>query len=469
MARRGLNNFIREKAWRNGQPSWALKTLDQEPVPAFDYFCEKNVDYAFATQKRYAEVASRFIDYLQEAGAFGQPISAAQLNAVIGALPTFLRDGSAVTTSRVRDSGSDLWLADVAERLDWAPVARSSFDNTIAPINRFLRLSESLSKEAHEKAAILGLDTSQGYNALIKAIDGLKSVHTREVAAMKQNSTFGNVAKFAHDGIKRPQGLRSPKKSTAPLGRPLDFPRESLSSLIDAAESWRDKALWLMEAALGVRSSEARNVLLDDIDFEAQKVYVFDPNGRRAQFGQNDPNRFRFKGRAMAYTYFIPELRDDFFHAVSQYLRNEFVPCSKPGEAAYLFQYVDPTKRGQPYVDASDAALADSFKRATRKANIAIPTGGRDWGQHSLCHMYGVYMVNDYPVDPAQGRFGLPLVDVQLMMGHAKLASTAHYARSKHQRLAEKLAASDRAMLAMSDEELRTLPSFHRAFLENCA
>lgn len=461
MARRGLNNVVREKHVRNGQETWKLSTRTGEPVLAFNYFCEKNADYSFRTQKRYAEVASRFIDYLYEAQVFGTAVRAGHLNAVVEAFPTLLRDGSAVTALRVRRSNSDLWLADVAERLDWMPLAPKSFSNTIAAVNRFLRLSESLAREAGEKAALLGIDSAKGYTALIMALDGAVTLSRHEIAAMKQHSMFGNVAKYAPKGIKRARGIRAPEASSASSRRVLDFPRDSLPALIEAADSWRDKSLWLLLAATGIRGSEALNLHLDDVDIEAQKVYVFDPNGRRAELGENDPNRLRFKGREMAYTYPIPELRRDLFYALQMYLQMEFVPCYKPGEPNYLFQYVEPTRRGQPYVDASHAALSQSFKRALRAADIPVPREGKDWVLHSLRHMYGVYMLNDFPVNPQLGQFGLPLVNVQMMMGHASIRSTAHYARSKHRRLESKLAASDQAMLGMTADELKALPSFN--------
>lgn len=466
MAKRGLNNFVREKHVRNGQETWKLSTLAGDPVPAFSYFCEKNAEYSYRTQKRYAEVVSRFIDYLCEAQVFDQVVRPGQLNAVIEAFPTLLRDGSAITVTRVRKSENDLWLADVAERLDWAPLAPKSFDNTIPAVNRFLRLSESLAREAGEKAALLGVDAKQGYAALIEALDGAVTLSRHEVTAMKQNSMFGNVAKYAPKGIQRARGLRGPGTPSPSSRRILDFPRDSLQALIEAADSWRDKSLWLLLGATGIRTSEALNVHLDDVDLEAQKIYVFDPRGRRAELGEADPNRLRFKGREMAYTYPIPELRQDLFYALQQYLRFEFVPCYKPGEPPYLFQYLEPSRRGQPYVDASPAALTQTFKRALRAADIPVPKEGKDWVLHSLRHMYGVYMVNDFPVNPQIGQFGLPLVDVQMMMGHASIRSTAHYARTKHRRLEAKLAASDQTMLGMTAEELTALPSFNMRILE---
>jgi integrase len=460
MSRRGLLNVVREKCFRNGQESWKLSTRLGEPVLAYNYFCEKNRDYKFPTQKRYAEAVSRFVDYLYEAHVVDQAVRPGLLNAVIEAYPTLLRDGSEVTAFLIRQSKTDIWLADVAERLDWAPLARASFANTIASVNRFLRLSESLAREATEKAALLGVDTSQGLTTLIKALDGLETLGRHEVAAMKQNSMFGNVAKYAPKGITRARGLRMPGNKPQSLGRALDFPRESLRPLIEAATSWRDKCLWLLLAATGVRQSEALNLLFSDIDFVAQKIYIFDPEGRRTKLGKGDPNRLRFKGREVAYTYFIPELRGDLFYALQQYLRLEFVPCYRPGEPAYLFQYVEPNRRGQPYVDASSAALSQSFKRALRSAKIAAPIEGSDWMPHSLRHMYAVYMFNDFPVNPSLGQFGLSLVEVQMMMGHASINSTAHYARSKRRRLEAKLASSDQAMLGMTAVELKTFPGF---------
>lgn len=236
MARKGLKNVVRERRFRNGEESWKLSTKAGEPIAAFDTFCDQNSELAFRTQKRYGEVASRFIDYLYEAKALDQAVKSSHLNAVVQAYPTLLRDGSAITAKRVRESGNDTWLAEVAEGLNWTRLAPKSFDNTLAAVNRFLRLSETLAREANEKAALFGIETKGGgYRALIEALDGNVSLSTFEVAAMKQNSMFGNVAKFAPKGILRPRRLRRPVGTAGGSARHLDFPRDALPALIAAA------------------------------------------------------------------------------------------------------------------------------------------------------------------------------------------------------------------------------------------
>lgn len=459
----GLRNLVRVELSRHGQRTWELRTLNAEPVHAFAVFCEKNSDYSPRTQKRYAEAVSRFLDYLYEAQVFGhEPVAARHLNNVVEAYPILLRDGSEIIAVRVMERAvqapQDIWLAKVAQALQWAPMKPASFSNTLAAINRFLLLSESLSLEAYERARLLGVDHRSQYERLFKALDGTVAVPLREVTQMRQNSMLGSVAKFVPKGIKRPRRLRAAIGSVQGDQRRQDFPLAYTSALINAATSWRDKALWLLLAASGIRTSEARNLLLDDIDFDEQQVYVLSPNGRHYAPPRNVLEHPRFKGRAIALTYLFPPLRQAFFQALTQYLKHEYVPCTRPGEARYLFQYVESNRRGQPLVNASDTAMAKSFKKAVKEAAVPVSPNGKDWAPHSLRHLYGVYMLNDYPVAPERGKFGLELVEVQMLMGHANIRSTQHYARAKQHRLMAKLKASDEALISLTSDETKLLP-----------
>ncbi len=160
----------------------------------------------------------------------------------------------------------------------------------------------------------------------------------------------------------------------------------------------------------------------------------------------------------MAATYLFPPLRQQFFFALRRYLEDEFVPAFQPGQPQFLFQYVEHHRRGQPLVNCSDTALNKPFKAAVARANVPLPHGKANWTLHSLRHLYGVYMHNDYPVDPARGRFGLDVADVQMLMGHQNVSTTAKYARRKADRLMTKLQQSDEAMLGLDESERALLP-----------
>lgn len=464
MPARGLKNFRRESFVRNGIDTWRLVTPAGDEIEAFTRFAEFAERYSPRTSKRYMEVVGHFLDYLYEAGVFKQPApTSSRLNAVIDAYPLLLRDGSDLVVKRVLEkslpNSADAWLAETASALEWAPIQANSFSNTTAAINHFLSLSESLAREELERANLLGIKHTGGAESLIKALQGTLPVSSREVHRMRQNSMLGSVAKYMAKGMRRPRRIRSSAHDPQLDTENKDFPLRYLPALIEAATSWRDRALWLLLAASGIRSSEARNLLLEDVLADEQRVYVLDPTNRRFRPPDSVRHSPRFKGRAIAATYLFPPFRQDFFHALEQYLKHEYVPAVRPGQARYLFQYVEPNRRGEPYVYASDAAVLKAFKAAARKAGVPLPFDGKEYGPHSLRHAYGVYMLNDYPVDPEHGRLGLPITDVQMLMGHKSLATTQKYARVKSERLMQKLKASDEQMLHLSSEERLLLPS----------
>lgn len=179
---------------------------------------------------------------------------------------------------------------------------------------------------------------------------------------MRQNSMLGSVAKYASKGIRRPQRLRGSQPTAQQDTENKDFPLEHLQALIGAATSWRDKALWLLLAASGIRTSEARNMLLEDVAPEEQRVYVIDPNGRRFKPPPTVLEQSRFKGRAIAATYLFPPLRQWFFDALEQYLKLEYVPTGD----GYLFQYVEPARRGD------QMKTFDDYRTFSQRARTVI-------------------------------------------------------------------------------------------------
>lgn len=469
--RLALKNLIRQPTSRFGRDTWLLQTLSGEPVEAFTSFCEHNSDYPLATRKRYAEVVGRFLDYLFEVGVFSaEGVTARRLNDAIDAYPQFLRDGSEGLIKRIESRGpttADEWLIQVARSLSWTRLRPNSLSNTLAAVNRFLSLSENLARQELERARLLGLEHVDSPTRLIKALDGNVTIPVREVTRMRQNSLLGSVAKFNSKGIRRPKRLALAGTKQQDDRRERDFPITHLQDVVSAARCWRDRALWLLLAASGIRSSEARNLLLQDIDFERQQVYVVDPSNRRFRLPASMQDEPRFKGRSIAVTYLFPPLRQQFFLALKRYLEEEFVPAYQPGQPQFLFQYVEPRRRGQPLVNASDTAINKPFRAAVDRANVPLPGDDEHWTLHSLRHLYGVYMLNDYPLAP--GRFGLPLTDIQMLMGHKSIRTTEKYARPKATRLMAKLQASDESLLGLDPGERLLLPSGVLEQLEEAA
>lgn len=443
-----LKFVVRKPILRLGKESWLLEDLEGREIFAYSYFCKKTLDRPLTTRKRYAEVVAHFIDYLIASRAFGVFATKTHINAVLDAYLHVLASGSAVKLQQILKTGNpnpdDEWLISALQKLDIKPHAASSFSNIIAPINLFLELSEALAEEAFEKASLAGIKHGDDYRVLIEAVNGTEIFTPTEIRNIRTNSMLGSVIRFRSDGIKRNRGLRSPGTKSNKEMDLKDFPFDLVFSLVNATSSYRDRAFWLLLAASGLRSSEVKSLKWSHIDMETREIFIMDPRGLRFGRDMTRADIIRFKGRATSFTYLIYQFKEAFFEALEQYVKNEYIPPRIPGDD-YIFQYVELGRRGQPFIDVSDAALASSFRTLCIKANVPLCRSGSLPTPHSLRYMYAVYMLNDFPL--GNGQFGLSLVEVQMLMGHKSIETTRKYARKKKKQLQEKLEFADHELI----------------------
>ncbi|OOG24349.1 hypothetical protein B1C78_09055 [Thioalkalivibrio denitrificans] len=205
-----------------------------------------------------------------------------------------------------------------------------------------------------------------------------------------------------------------------------EFPLDRLGLVIEAAQSYRDKALYTLLACGGLRTHEALQLRISALNFDIQQVdlhdFIYGVTPTRGEL--------RRKGRSARYVYFWPGYERLFFHYVVRYLETERRHLVQDPHSYLFVKLKADAARGQPLFTATDKARDHSFKRAQRRAGIPL-VNGRGYGLHALRHSYGVYMVNHCPRE--DGGVGLDLAVVQRLMGHAQLSTTMHYARhEKH-------------------------------------
>jgi integrase len=415
----------------NSSPTGYLIRDDEHQVEAYSAFEALLISkgYAFSTRKRYSEAVARFLDYLTECGAFNTAVTAAELDKAVENYPSFLDHP---------EDHQDGKLQSYARKIGFRGLAPSAFSPTLAAVNLFLTL---LQDNANEMAEVSPDPTQQLFPSFtIEAINGVEILSSFEKRNLRERSVLAAVVRM-HKVLKRPRGLRKPSRLNPPQAdlERLDFPLEYMGKLVDAANSWRDRVLWLGQAAAGLRKSEMLNLQISDVDPETQKLWVFDPEYVR--FGRQLPKDMvlRFKGRTMSETCLFEPLKTAFFEALGRYLREEYIPgCGHN----FLLQRLDSRHPGQPLARVSDTALNQAFKAAVQRAGVPPPPNKPDyvWTSHSLRHAYGVFMLNHIPI---QGGFGLRLNEVKTLMGHRDIASTQHYARTDREILRAKLQMAD--------------------------
>ena len=449
-----LIHVSKEDANDLGEQSWRLYDRSKVSITVFAEFCRKMVGLGEATKDRYSTVVARFIDYLYEVQVLGAgPVSRSTVNSAIDYYLALLRHGESVSLSYGKrgdrrhadgDEAREAQLRAVAKKLGITPLASASWANTLAALNRFLKLCELLEREAKEMALNtpgierqLVAEAELDYRPLLQAVDGVSALSSMEVNHLKHATMLGGVIRFRGSKLTRPKGLRQSSRQQSQVDvNSLDFPQEHFQKLVDSATYWRDRALWALLMASGIRRSEGLNLQWCDIDFIKQEVYVLDPELLR--YGRDitpEERKLRFKGRIVSWTYLRQPYRDQFFEYLREYRRNEYrLPLDGND---YVFQYLISPHYGRPLHEATDETLNSAFTSAVQRAGIPGPPIDRSyvWTGHSLRHAYGMYMLNDV---------GLTEAEVQLLMGHKDISSTRKYAKPRDAVLKAKLLAIDR-------------------------
>lgn len=398
--------------------------------------------YGADTIKRYHEAAGRFLDYLIECRAFGAPAQPSDIAEAVDAYPAFLRDGAAIDWPELPS------LATYAEEIGFhLGLARNSFTPVMAAVNHFLRFSrdEALKTEQTLRDGQLTADWLD-LRITFAAIEGVVRWSRAERDRLRQQTMIGAVVRV-RDKLVRPRRLRNPLRGDVQVDlESKEFPLGRLSDLLSEARSHRDRALWALLASGGLRIHEALNLRLSDVDAATGELWVLDPANHRFGREMTPGQKVRFKGRAMSRVYLFEPLRTVFWEALDSYLRTEFVPSASAVEE-HLFKKIDGSGRGRPLVEASDTALEKQFKKAVVRSRVPGPKEAprHVWTLHSLRHSYGVYMLNYLPVP---GGPGLRLTEVQMLMGHRNVESTAVYARHDRVLLEAKVEAANDAIFS---------------------
>ncbi|WP_318464264.1 tyrosine-type recombinase/integrase [Photobacterium leiognathi] len=232
------------------------------------------------------------------------------------------------------------------------------------------------------------------------------------------------------------------------------FPIEYLEELLDKANTYRDRALWALCAGAGLRISEASQLLLEDINIVTEELKIFSYKDRIECFeGLNyeDIKYLSFKGRENNDAYFIEPFKRIFFESITLYLKFERPKALKH---KYLFVTLSNKNKGKPLFATARSSLNRTIKIVQKKINCPKKNSNGDFYTiHSLRHFYGFWLLN-YHTTPCGNTFKIN--EVQLFMGHAKLASTQKYA------VIDKLISKEKMRQANSLLENKTLSEYKK-------
>lgn len=357
----------------------------------------------------YLGHVARFIEYIYAASIVGIQPTQQRLDALVRSYESYLL--------HAQDSEDPTAAAIAHETGRVKGCNPSSLPVIEAALTHFLTLSDSLARSTGRD----GLFSRYLPNTVVHVSSG-------EAARLRTGSMLGGAIRHgAKDKRQRGRLFLSSKRAGAKQGplirhRPdSEFPFECIEALINVTNNYRDKAIYALLAASGLRTHEVLQLRPNDIDFKNRRVYALDPFSRSTEgLTDTESTSLRWKCRATSETFLIQPWEDLFFEALRNYFRYEFIPGqSHP----FIFQTLKGRNRGRPYFSGDRKSRIEQFRRRAKAVGVELAPG---CALHSLRHSYGVYALNYLPTP--QG-LGMQLTVVSALMGHSNSITTRKYAR----------------------------------------
>ncbi len=396
-----------------------LKTL--ETIPFFTDFLShrKSLGSAPNSIDAYAYDLSVFFNYLTTSSEVVEDMlveNTTPLFGVVSVFPDFLM---------VADRSSNKLVREVSHRLGWTPVSSSSKNRMLSTLNEFIKSSASYQRTQLELSQLGLVEVTNSKEIFAKDLLAKRNISSNERLALLHNSFLAGVVSGGPSLISSTFFKFKKAGGENEVDEIKAFPIERSIDTLNNARLARDQALWALLMGTGIRISEAYTILMEDVLPIDEKVYVIDPNTRIDKFplkkGHN--SRLAHKGRKTKETFFIEPFRSIFFKSLRHYLDHERPVTSH----SVLFVKLEKNVLGEPcYLISNANTYNKAFKKAAERAGVTRYT------VHSLRHMYGVFVVNFLPTSYGAG---LPLEVVQIMMGHASIKTTSHYAKNDKEKV----------------------------------
>ncbi|TLF51644.1 hypothetical protein FEI13_08220 [Halomonas urmiana] len=270
----------------------------------------------------------------------------------------------------------------------------------------------------------------------------IEKIPARQAARIKTVGWLGGVIRGGAKKIKRRRArlftltkISSKRPGLQVLDDEYAFPNDKIIYLINACQTHRDKTLYALLAASGIRTHEALQLQLCDINYRERldTIKIVNPYTRstyRKGVSTSDIAKLKYKGRSTEIAYLIEPWKTLFYEELVNYLKYEYV---RGVAHNYIFHVLKGRNKGCPYFITSRKDRIFAFKRRAKIVGVDLPVGV---AIHSLRHAWGFYMLNEFPTE--KGR-GLPKAIVSQMIGHVNITNTDVYAKYEEEKIIDRI------------------------------
>lgn len=382
----------------------------------------------------YSNAVIKFIDYLHEAKIKFQFDQADlhYVSRIINNYPYYLSKNDKII--------EDTLLNTLRKQMsDYKPnLGNNAVNLHVVGVDHFLKFSELEAKAFHTRFARehgFSLDEFS-YLPSFSEVWNNNKVSQAQKLNWQNNTLLGGIIGTSNYSGLSERVLKRLDTEDAEIRSSCEMTQEQIVKLLSLPSlSKRDKLLYALVHATGLRISEALMLQFSHIDFVNRVIHIkkIDFSGltlTEQQFCKSD------KGRSTKddIVHLFGEAEDIFWLALEDYLgSNEF--CSNFGHD-FIFVFQKGPRKGRPLLLVNQARRNKrSLSNVEKKYKQALIHVGVQYiyGFHLARHTLVNYLLNEYPTidQMADGRqelkLGLKVHEVKKLIGHESLSSTSRY------------------------------------------
>lgn len=431
-----LKNFVRIKSDVISQGMILLNVHTHEEYHPFEEYVDLLIEdkgYSNNTVEQYAGHVSRFLDFLYELRIVSSSLDViVKPSKVFRLYEDYLLQGNSSESQLIRQ---------IADNIG------KTRKTTHKSISEGIEASLSL-------FMLMRIFNDPDDRSFLNQISQVREFDHIEISKMVRQSWFEatmrqrsrrsrtNVKLFRR--AKRRTNTASIKVATQekaeksfPISQSVGFFRQADIKQTSSFTKVRDFLLYSLLASTGIRTSEALQITIDDIDWENQSVNVISPFERKnVGLTPKEESKLSDKGRVTSMTFMIQPFASIFWSILSIYLSTHY---KSNVSHRFLFQ----KSNGRPYFTSDRKTRSEAFKAYIKNFDPSL----LHLSLHGFRHTYAFYTLNYLPIvdedGKPTGRQGLPIAYVKILLGHQNLSSTQVYAREDTDQIEFILSASN--------------------------
>ncbi|MEZ8147718.1 hypothetical protein A1OS_20915 [Enterovibrio norvegicus] len=389
----------------------------------FEEYVELLIDkgYASTTIEQYAGHVSRFLDFLYEVRVVSAELNVAfEPSKVFRLYQDFLTFGESSRTNLIRQVAKNIGKNN-------ATSFRSIANGIEASLSIFMEL-RMFDKDEDTFLRAITYERNISHRELNKMARDSWLEATKRSIGYKQRSKFRLFRKAVRKNNRSSLKVLTKEKinKSFPIDKSVKFFCDSDITPASKFSKVRDFLLYTLLAATGIRTSEALQVTIDDINWDERTIDIISPNDRHnLGLTQKESEALCDKGRATSLTFMIQPFAQIFWSIMKIYMEHHY---KSNISHRFLFQKAN----GRPFFCSNRSERSKALKRYIKKFDPAL----LHLGLHGFRHTYAFYTLNYFPIVDDKGnptdRQGLPLAYVKLLMGHQNISSTEIYAKQDY-------------------------------------